>query len=90
MVRTCSYLRLLGNFVELPVDDHPADEHEEEDEAGRHPLKLVVDGKVGVEVQHLSWCRGEIHFYVKNLGEQEDDVCNILQSSVGHQEEDQT
>ena len=26
----------------------------------------------------------------QDLGEQEDDVCNILQSSVGHQEEDQT
>ena len=50
----CNYLGLLGDLVKLPVDDHPADEHEEEDEAGRHPLELVVDGKVGVEVQHLS------------------------------------
>ena len=47
------YLWLLWNLVKLPVDDHPTDEHEEEDEAGRHPLELVVDRKVRVQVQHL-------------------------------------
>jgi hypothetical protein len=48
-----AHLWFLRDLVELPVDDHPADEHEEEDETGRHPLKLVVDGEVGVEVEHL-------------------------------------
>ena len=36
-----------------PGSRSPAHEHEEEDEAGRHPLELVVDRKVRVQVQHL-------------------------------------
>ena len=37
----------------------PADQHEEEDKAGRHPLELVVDGEVGIEVQNLEVERGK-------------------------------
>ena len=37
----------------------PTDQHEEEDKAGRHPLELVVDGEVGIEVQNLEVERGK-------------------------------
>ena len=103
------YLGLLWNLVKLPVDDHPAQEHEEpssaaisswpspavansswslspasisswssspagspspaheheeEDKAGRHPLELVVDRKVRVQVQHLDKSGQENSNYV--------------------------
>ena len=66
------HLWLLGNLVKLPVDDHPADEHEEEDEAGRHPLELVVDSKVGVEVQHLS-CQRQQARAVSGVRDEQDE-----------------
>ena len=93
-----------------PGSRSPAHEHEEEDEAGRHPLELVVDRKVRVQVQHLDESGQENSKYQAgtfwhlfqnvsaetahcwgwvNLGEEKDDICNVLQTSVGHEEEDQ-
>ena len=76
IIKNC-HLWLLGNLVKLPVDDHPADEHEEEDEARRHPLKLVVDGKVGVEVQHLSWQRQHVLFMASEMNKM-----NVLKGTL--------
>ena len=45
-----------SNFIMIMISSgsrSPAHEHEEEDKAGRHPLELVVDRKVRVQVQHL-------------------------------------
>ena len=65
---------LLRAVDKLPVHHHPADQHEEEHQGGRHPLERVIDRKVGVEVEHL--------------GRQQDDVGRLLHLPVRDQEED--
>ena len=42
---------LFGAVDILPVNHHPADQHEEEHQGGGHPLKSIINGKVGVEIQ---------------------------------------
>ena len=69
-------LYLLRAVHKLPVHHHPADQHEEEHQGGRHPLKRVINSKVGVEVEHL--------------GHQQDDVGSLLHLPVGDQKENKS
>ena len=48
----CPHL-LLSTLNKLPVHHHPAHQHEEEHQGGRHPLEWIINGKVRVEVEHL-------------------------------------
>ena len=75
-MQVCCNDYLLSAVEELPVHDHPADQHEEEHQGRRHPLKRVIDREVGVEVEQL--------------GPQQDDVGRLLHFPVGDQQQHQT
>lgn len=61
---------------QLPIDDQAASKHEEEDQSRGGPLKVVVDGPVGVGVQTLD---GDEH-----------DVGRVLRLAMGDEHHEQT